>query len=79
MSQKQQVLDELVYRQAVCSTTLLEMRIPRGAARIADLRADGHMIVTEACTDPHHNHRTRQIQYRLDFQDRLFWADKEEQ
>ena len=79
MSQKQQVLDELVYRQAVCSTTLLEMRIPRGAARIADLRADGHRIVTERCNQESHNHRTRQIQYRLDYQDRLFWADKEEQ
>jgi hypothetical protein len=72
MSQKDAVLDKLRGRWAVCSTTLLEMRIPRGAARIADLRSEGYPILTEPCTNPHHNHRTRQVQYRLHYQSVLF-------
>lgn len=46
----------------VCATTLLQLHIPRYAARIAELRQQ-HQIVSEPCTQ--HSHDSRQIQYRL--------------
>lgn len=67
LSQKQQVYARL--KQAtngVCATVFLDRHIPRVAARICELRNDGHRIVTEPCTDRHHGHRTRQVQYRLE-------------
>jgi len=65
MTQKERVLNELTWRHSVCSTRFLEAHIPRAAARIAELRAEGYLIVTETCNDPYHNHKTRQVQYRL--------------
>ena len=65
MSQKATILQWLQEERAVCATTLLANRIPRGAARISELRGEGHRIVTEECDSGVHGHRTRQIQYRL--------------
>ena len=48
----------------ICSTTLLEQRIPRGAARISELRNDGWIIETRPCTQDH-LHNSRQIEYVL--------------
>ena len=61
-TQKTRILSWLTQRD-LCGTTMLEMRIPRGAARIADLRADGWNIETRECTQ--HSHRTRQVEYVL--------------
>ena len=71
MTQKERVLDRLQSWHAVCSTTLLEMHIPRGAARICELREQGYDIVTERCDNPMHSHRTGQVQYRI-VETRLF-------
>jgi len=64
-NQKDQILDELQHWGSVCGTTLLQMHFPRYAARIAELRAEGHQIVTERCERGWHLHRTKQVQYRL--------------
>ena len=61
-SQKARILAWLTQRH-LCSTTLLEQRIPRGAARILELRSDGWDIETRECTQ--HEHRTRQVEYVL--------------
>ena len=69
-SQKARILEWLKERPTgICSTDLLRIRIPRGAARISELRADGHLISTEKCVV--HRHRTRQIRYVLN-ETRLF-------
>ena len=47
----------------VCSTDLLREYIPRGGARIWDLRQLGYAIETRRCTQ--HSHRTFQIEYVL--------------
>lgn len=62
VSQKHRILAWLTQRN-VCATTLLEMHIPRGAARISDLRREGWMIETRGCTQ--HSHITRQVEYVL--------------
>ena len=61
-SQKSRILAALTYGP-LCSTTILGMYIPRGAARIADLRNDGWDIETRSCSQ--HSHDTRQIEYVL--------------
>ena len=47
----------------VCSTDLLREYIPRGGARVWDLRRGGYAIETRRCTQ--HKHRTHQIEYVL--------------
>ena len=39
--------------------------IPRAAARISDLRAEGMDIRTERCDLYHHEHMTSHVKYRL--------------
>ena len=60
--QKYRILSWLTH-QPVCSTTMLEQRIPRGAARISDLKKEGWEITKRECTQ--HEHRTYQIEYVL--------------
>ena len=63
-TQKQKILGWLQeHPNGVCSTDLLKVHIPRGAARISELRADGYKIDTVTCVE--HGHRTRQIRYVL--------------
>lgn len=63
-SQKARILHALENsRIGVCGTTLLARNMPRYAARIGELRADGVDIVTEPCNL--HWHVTRQVKYRL--------------
>jgi hypothetical protein len=62
VSQKDRVLAALT-RGPLCATTLLDMRIPRGAARISDLKAEGWIIDSRTCQQ--HSHDTRQIEYVL--------------
>ena len=47
----------------VCGTTMLRFHIPRYAARINELRRDGHTIITRPCTQHHHD--TAQVEYVL--------------
>ena len=47
----------------VCSTDLLREYIPRGGARVWDLRRAGYAIETRRCTQ--HKHRSYQIEYVL--------------
>ena len=61
-SQKARILAWLTQRN-LCAVTLLEQRIPRGAARINELRNDGWLIETRECGQ--HSHRTRQVEYVL--------------
>ncbi len=61
-SQKTRILAQLT-RSPVCATTMLAMHIPRGAARISDLRSEGWLIETQECRQ--HTHQTRQIEYVL--------------
>ena len=49
----------------ICATTLYAQHIPRAAARIGELRGEGWDIETRTCTQGHHNHRTRQVEYVL--------------
>ena len=62
MTQKQEVL-AMLKSGPVCSTDLLKAFIPRGAARINDLRNEGWMIETRRCQHPGHKHQTRQVEY----------------
>ncbi len=62
MSQKIDILAALT-NGPLCSTTILGMFIPRGAARISDLRAEGWIVETRPCSK--HSHDTRQIEYVL--------------
>ncbi len=62
MTQKTRILAALT-NGPLCSTTILGMHIPRGAARISDLRKEGWIVETRPCTQ--HSHDTRQIEYVL--------------
>ncbi len=62
MSQKIDILAALT-NGPLCATTILGMFIPRGAARISDLRSEGWLIETRECRQ--HTHQTRQVEYVL--------------
>lgn len=67
-TQRERVLTML--RQGpVCSTTLLEAYIPRGAAVIHKLRREGKAIATRPCTRMSHSHESPQIEYVLEYED----------
>ena len=63
-SQRDKILSWLTH-DPLCATTLLDEYIPRGAARIADLRGEGWDIETRRCENEYHNHKTRQVEYVL--------------
>ncbi len=65
-TQKEQVLQALVLRpDGVCGTQFLEGRIPRYAARILDLKHDGHDIVKVSCPYSLHTHPASVATYKL--------------
>jgi len=64
-SQKERIRQWLT-QGPICATTLLANYIPRGAARIAELRSEGLPIVTRPCTNPSHMHDSRQIEYVIE-------------
>jgi hypothetical protein len=72
MNQHDFVLATLKQNKAVCGTFFLDEHIPRYAARVGELRAQGHNIVTRSCEHPWHSHNTRQIEYVLLDEGRLF-------
>lgn len=61
-SQKQRILAALKLGP-VCGTDLLRWHMPRGAARIGELRKEGHQITTRPCRL--HDHETAQVVYEL--------------
>ena len=60
MSQKNRVR-RMLEVGPVCGTALLDERIPRYAARIAELRGEGMPIVTRRCES--HRHVSKQVEY----------------
>ena len=71
MSQKSHI-HRLLQTGPVCGTRLLELHIPRYAARISELRGEGLNIITRPCENPNHYHNTAQVEYVLLPSDRLF-------
>lgn len=70
MTQKDRILGMLKLGP-VCGTRFLELYMPRYAARIHELRVEGHPIVSEPCRS--HDHKSSQIRYRLESSDQLSW------
>jgi len=68
MSQKQRVLNALKM-QPVCGTSFLDWHIPRYAARIWELRAEGYEIASRPCRL--HSHESPQTVYELAESDQL--------
>jgi hypothetical protein len=68
MSQKSKILGMLELGP-VCGTRFLSEYMPRYAARIHDLRSDGHTITTEPCRL--HDHSTPQVVYRLETESQM--------
>lgn len=68
MSQKERILEYLKQAGSVgmCSTEPIRWSPPilRTAARIADLKADGHHIVTTRCVEGDHGNATA-VRYQL--------------
>jgi hypothetical protein len=65
-TQNQRVLDALrQWPAGVCGTQFLEMHIPRYAARVGELRDDGHTIDNVACPHGWHRHNSRIATYQL--------------
>lgn len=61
-TQRDRVLAQLRH-SPTCGTQFLEMRIPRYAGRIFELRQEGYCITNENCRK--HQHYSRQTIYRL--------------
>ncbi len=65
-TQKEQVLQALTLRpDGVCGTQFLEGKIPRYAARILDLKQDGHWIERVSCPYSFHGHPASVATYKL--------------
>ena len=65
-TQKEQVLKALRFRpEGVCGTQFLDGHIPRYAARILDLKHDGHRIEKVSCPYSYHGHPKVVAAYRL--------------
>lgn len=64
MSQRRRIL-RLLETAPVCGTELLDRHMPRYAARIKELRTDGHNIATRPCQNTLHRHTTAQVEYVL--------------
>lgn len=47
MTQKQKILEYMRYHEGISTYTAFKMGITRLAARISELRADGHNIISE--------------------------------
>jgi hypothetical protein len=64
-TQKEIVFRQLVDRGVVCGDWFLRLHIPRYAARILELRAEGYDITRVPCPYPYHTHRKTLASYRL--------------
>ncbi len=62
MTQKDRILQALKLEPR-CATVFLEWRIGRAAARVNELRQEGHAIITRRCQL--HNHDNPQVVYEL--------------
>ena len=60
MSQKERIR-RILADGPVCGTALLDLRMPRYAARIAELRGEGMLIETRRCES--HRHVSKQVEY----------------
>ena len=60
MSQKTRI-KRMLETGPVCGTALLDERMPRYAARIAELRGEGMLIETRRCES--HRHVSAQVEY----------------
>lgn len=56
LTQKERMLLAFTAYGVVCGNTFLTMHIPRYAARVSDLKDDGHIIVRARCPYSHHTH-----------------------
>ena len=66
MTQTERILEALrANHRGVCSTMMMNEYIMRPAARIADLKAQGHNIETVECPYYHHTHSANVATYRL--------------
>ena len=67
MNQRDTILAKLrnTWYEPVCGVELLDMHIPRYAARINELRDKGHTIDTVPCPYWHHTHHGRIASYQL--------------
>lgn len=67
--QIQRIWEALRTGRSVCADDLLAWRMPRGSARVFDLRRQGRPIVTEICDQHTHldseGKPRRVVQYRL--------------
>jgi len=71
MSQKERILNALKMGPQ-CGTSFLEWHMPRYAARIHELRAEGWTISTRTCRL--HSHESPQTVYELEQADQLSLA-----
>jgi len=71
MSQKQRILDALKLEPR-CGTTFLDWHMPRYSARVYELRAEGHDIITRPCQL--HRHDSPQMVYELVDSDQMSLA-----
>ncbi len=62
MTQKDRILGALQLEPR-CATTFLDWRIGRAAARVSELRQEGHEIITRPCRLHHHDNP--QVVYEL--------------
>jgi hypothetical protein len=62
MTQKDRILQALKLEPR-CATTFLDWRIGRPAARVLELRQEGHDIITRRCQLHHHDNP--QVVYEL--------------
>ncbi len=62
VSQKDRILQALQLEPR-CATTFLDWRIGRAAARVNELRQEGHDIITRPCQ--FHHHDNPQVVYEL--------------
>ena len=65
-TQKERTLSMLrMWDRGVCGTMFLEAKMPRYAARILDLKQDGHRIEKVSCPYSYHGHPKVVATYRL--------------
>ena len=66
MTQTERILEALrANDRGVCSTMMMNEYIMRPAARIGDLKAQGHNIETVECPYYHHTHTANVATYKL--------------
>ncbi len=66
MTQTERILEALrANYDGVCSTMMMNEYIMRPAARIGELKAQGHNIETVECPYYHHSHTANVATYRL--------------